>query len=473
MELSLIEIFRLLIKRFWFIALSIILCAGILYIKNNYFTSPTYTASVQMYVSSSDNTKAGDLNELTYAQKIVTTYIGFLQTKNFFKSVIEESGLSYGPDQLKAMTTIQTVNNTEIFQISVTSLSAMDSYKLVTAMEKIAPDHIKNIKGKTTITVVDPPVIPVGPSGPNIRFNTMVGAFLGFAIAVIACFLRELFDVKVKNSEDLLKRYNIPIIGTIPNYGNKNQSHSIFIKIIKTIYLRLPFKGGKGRYQKDINIENKFFVLEAYNALRTNLRFCIRKEGCKKLIISSPTPEDGKSSTSMNLAITISQTGAKVLLLDCDLRRGILHNKFKIKSAPGISDILSGLYEEKNIIQYTSYDKLDVLTMGVIPPNPTELLGSLQMEELIKRLEKMYDYILIDTPPVNVVSDTLSMIKMVDGIVIVVREGITTHPNIAAAISKFNFTRANIVGFVINGATIRQNYKSNSHYYSRNKINEN
>lgn len=461
MEFSLSEILKLLFRQLKLIAICIILGLCIFYIKYSCFTSPTYTASVQLYVSSGDDTSSTKLNDLTYAQKVVTTYIGFLQTKTFFKQVSEECGLNYGPDQLKAMTTIQTVNNTEIFQISVTSTSAQDSYKLVKTMQDIAPNHIKSIKDKTIISVVDPVVLPMGPSGPNIRTNTIVGGFLGFTFSVLFVLLIEIFDIKVKNQEDIRKRYEIPLIGAIPNFNLNNRKKYFFFKLFPFVTKARRFRS----LNRTVKEESKFLINEAYNSLRTNLRFTVRKEGCKKIIISSPLPDDGKSTTSTNLAITIAQTGAKVLLLDCDLRKGMLHKFFKIKSAPGISDALSGIMGEKDVIQYTNYENLDVITMGEAPPNPTELLGSIQMDELIKRLEKNYDYIIIDSPPVNVVSDSLSLVKLVDGVVIVVREGITTHPNITAAVNKYKFIGANILGIVINGTNVAQNNKTNSNYY--------
>jgi capsular exopolysaccharide synthesis family protein len=215
--------------------------------------------------------------------------------------------------------------------------------------------------------------------------------------------------------------------------------------------------------------ETKFFVTEAYNALRTNLRFLLRKEGCKKILVNSPIPEEGKSTTGTNIAVTIAQTGAKVLLLDCDLRKGTLHQFFNLKSAPGVSDVLSGLKEEKEVMQETPYANLSVITMGAIPPNPAELLASTQMEEFIRRLEKNYEYIIIDSPPVNIVSDALSMIKLVDGILVVVKENFTTHPNIVNALSKYKLADARILGFVINGTSLNQGNKSKSQYYYYHK----
>ncbi|MDD3173540.1 MAG: polysaccharide biosynthesis tyrosine autokinase [Herbinix sp.] len=459
MELSLSEIISLIIKRLKLIIICVILFASVFYIKSQYLTSPTYTASVEMYVNSSNLTANADLTELTYAQKVVTTYISFLQTKTFYKQVLEKTGLKYGPDQLKAMTTIQSVNNTEIFRISVTSFSPDDSFKLVEAMQSIAPDLIQSIKGTAEISVVDPAVFPAGPTLPNIKLYTLVGGMLGFLFSVIASFLWEIIDVNVKSQEDL-KKYEISILGAIPNYNICKRKSYYLVNLLPGKIKHWKFQ----EYAKCITDENRFCINEAYNLLRTNLRFTVRKDGCKKIIISSPLPDEGKSTTSTNLAITISQTGAKVLLLDCDLRKGMLHTYFKIKSAPGLSNALSGMINEKDVIQYTKYENLHVIAMGVIPPNPTELLGSVQMEAFIKKLENLYDYIIIDSPPVNIVSDTLSMVKMVDGVVIVVKEGVTSHPNIVAAINKYKFTEANILGFVINGISLN-NFNNNKYKY--------
>jgi capsular exopolysaccharide synthesis family protein len=457
-----------------------------------------------LYVNSNNPTSSADLNDLNYAQKVVSTYINFLQTKVFYKLVIEESDLNYAPDQLKEMTKIQAINNTEIFQISVTTLDPDDSYLLVKTMQELAPQFIKNIKGTAELSVVDPAVLPSWPSGPNTRLNTIIGGMLGFLLSVFASFLWEIVDVKVKNQEDLAKKYHIPIMGAIPNYNsNKKRSDMItkYIPIFKNHFKKRKNKITKSKINQNknnqnrntqnkitqnnntpykntlnnntqnknnrasINEDTKFVIKEAYNSLRANLRFALRKEGCKKIIISSPIPEDGKSTTSTNLAITIAQTGAKVLLMDCDLRKGRLHSFFNIKSTPGISDIISGMYSEKDVLQNTSHENLQIITMGAIPPNPTEILASVQMEELMKRLEKIFDYIIIDSPPVNVVSDALSLVKLVDGVVIVVREGATTHPHIVSALNKYKLAEANLLGFVLNGVSINQGSKSKSRYY--------
>lgn len=461
MEYSLADLIAILMRRLVLIAVCTFLGLTSFYAVNGYVKKPYYTASVQMYVNPKDSTSLADLNELSYAQKVITTYVYILRTKVFYQKVLEECDLNYSADQLKAMTTINTIDNTELFQISVTSFDPKDSYQLVETMQKVAPVVIRSIKNTAEISVVDPVTLPLGPSGPNIMLNTLIGGILGFLISVLLSFLWEIIDVNVKNQEELMKKYQLPILGSIPNY---NIYKGRRVKLLNSIpVLRKRYL--KRNIIKGINPEKKFEVNEAYNELRTNLRFTIFKNDCKKVIISSPVPEDGKSTTSTNVAIAIAQTGSKVLLLDCDLRKGRVHNFFKIKSKPGISDVLSGMINEKDVIQFTPYDNLHVIAMGSVPPNPTELLGSSKMEELILRLEKNYDYIIIDSPPVNVVSDVLSLTKLVDGVVIVVREGVTSHPNISNALTKYKLAEANILGFVLNGISLNQGSKKKSHYY--------
>ncbi|MDF2588415.1 MAG: hypothetical protein K0S41_2256 [Anaerocolumna sp.] len=467
MEFSLTELVAILIKRYVFIITCSVAGLFVFFMVSKFIINPSYTASVQMYVYTNETTTSANLNELNYAQKIVATYINFLQTNVFYKQVSEEGDLKYSPDELKKMTSIGVVNNTEIFRISVTTNDPNDSFKIAETMQHVAPGLIRKIKSSAEISVVDPVVLPTRQSSPNVLLNTAIGGFLGFVFSVLLSLLLEIFDIKVKGQEDLLKKYQLPILGSIPSFES---NHKATPKLKRFIY-----KVTKKKNQ--VNIEDKsedtnFVLTEAYKSLRTNLRFTVRSDSCKKIIVSSPIPREGKSTTSTNLAIAIAQTGAKVLLMDCDLRKGRLHTFFSLKNTAGISDTLSGMADVRDIIRPTNHLNLHVITLGQIPPNPAELLGSMQMEELISILDKEYDYILIDTPPVNIVSDCLSLVKLVDGVIVVVRENITTHPNITNALSKFELAKANLLGFVINGVELNQG-KSMSHYYYYNSNNEN
>lgn len=463
MDLTFIEIVNVLIRRFKIIILFSVLGLLIFYIYNHYIISPEYTSSAQLYVDQSEISDNADLNQLTYAQKVVTTYITFLKTTPFYERVSTKCGLAYTPNQLKKMTDIQDIDNTEIFKISVTTGSANDSYKIVRCMQELAPLIITQFKRDAQITVVDPAKYPGAPSGPNIFLNTILGGLFGFFLSLLSIFLWEVLNVKVKNQADLKNKYDIPVLGTIPDYSNKNRRviyflyHLPFIKNLRKIT----------RYTKSTENESNFILTEAFHSLRTNLRFTLRNEGCKKILINSAVPDDGKSTVCSNLAISIAQTGARVLIMDCDLRKGILNLQFDLRNIPGVSDVLSGMADEKDAIQIAEFEHLHVLTAGSLPPNPGELLGSIQMEELLKRLEKVYDYIIIDTPPVNIVSDALSLAKLTDGIILVVREGATTHPNIQAAISTYHLSKCNILGLVLNAASHNRSYRRKSKYYYR------
>lgn len=466
MEFTIEQLVKLLFKRFIWIVLFTALGLAASYAVNKYLIEESYTASVQFYVNTQDDQPQKlDLNELNYAQKVVNTYINFLKTKVFYTRILEETQLPYTVEMLRDNMKITTVNNTEIFQVSVTTNSAADSYRLAEAIQTLAPEFIKGIKNTTQISVVDPVVMPTIPSGPHVPVNTAIGGLLGLIISVLLVFAWELIDVNVKTEEELKLRYNRPILGNIPNYQNttavKNKLRNIFIR-------KSRIKSGS-RLDKIIDENSRFLITEAYRTLRSNLRYTLRKDGCRIILVNSPMPEDGKSTTCANLGITIAQTGAKVLLIDCDLRKGRLHSFFNFKSMPGLSDILSGIAGETEVIRDTNYKNLQVLPMGNKPPNPAEMLSGVHMEELITKLSKQFDYIVVDSPPVNVVSDVMGLIKLIDGILMVVRQGATSHPNISSALSKYEFANANILGFVLNGSIQKKGIKSKSGYYYRSK----
>ncbi len=211
----------------------------------------------------------------------------------------------------------------------------------------------------------------------------------------------------------------------------------------------------------------KFRVEEAYKSVRTNLMFSVMKKGCKTVVISSSTPNEGKTTTTINIAIALSQADQKVLLIDGDLRKPKIHHYFSVPNSPGLTNYLGskvGTDSSKkadlfSVIHATEYENLSVLCSGSIPPNPAEILGSEPMAEFLEEIGKDFDYIIIDTPPINVVSDALPVIRESDGVVLVVRSNQSTHPEIQKAISALEFIDAKILGFVVNFAeTNRSKY---------------
>lgn len=224
----------------------------------------------------------------------------------------------------------------------------------------------------------------------------------------------------------------------------------------------------------NISSDLKFRIEEAYKSIRANIMFSVVKKGCKIIVVSSSLPNEGKTTTTVNLAASISQADQRVLLIDGDLRKPKIHQYFSVSSAPGLTDYLSDVASARHkmdifgIIHPTKYENLSVITSGTIPPNPAELLGSDFMRDFLNGISKDFDYIIIDTPPLNVVSDALPLIRESDGVVLVVRDNQTTHPELQKALSSLEFIDAKILGFVVNFVESKAGKGSGSSYDSYN-----
>ncbi|NCB42977.1 MAG: polysaccharide biosynthesis tyrosine autokinase [Clostridia bacterium] len=200
-----------------------------------------------------------------------------------------------------------------------------------------------------------------------------------------------------------------------------------------------------------LNDKTPFSVIEEYKTLRTNIMFSIPVEGCKIIGVTSPQPMDGKSITCLNLAITVAQTKARVLLIDGDLRLPKIARLLDAEAIPGLSNVLVGLSTLNDAVMITSNSGLHTLFSGDIPPNPSELLGSANMGRMLEELKTRYDYIFIDLPPINVVSDAVAISKFMSGEILVVRAGLSHRENLTRAINQLEFVDANILGVVLNG----------------------
>lgn len=194
-----------------------------------------------------------------------------------------------------------------------------------------------------------------------------------------------------------------------------------------------------------------FAVVEAYKNIRIRLLSMLDEIDGKVVAISSPNASEGKSTTAVNLAITLSQLNKKVILLDTDIRRATVHKKLKLDNFIGISDVLARQVKfEDAVCSYNTY--LDVLTSGSVTNNPSDLIGSTDFDNLLERLREEYDFVIIDTPPVNVVSDSLSISQKCDGVILITRISVTTYADVRESISSLKELNVNVLGTIINGA---------------------
>ncbi len=206
--------------------------------------------------------------------------------------------------------------------------------------------------------------------------------------------------------------------------------------------------------------DTDFTTIETYKTIRTNVMFSLPKsEKGKVIAITSSAPDEGKSTTTINLAITFAQTGAKVILVDCDLRKSRMHRYLGIKRNIGVSNVLCGFAELEKAIVKQVRENLDVLTSGEIPPNPAELLEANEFDALLDNLREMYDYIFVDTPPVTLVTDGVIVSKKSEGIVVVVRENQTTFDMLDETMNTLKLSGTMIIGVIINGVEFRRKGK--------------
>ena len=213
-----------------------------------------------------------------------------------------------------------------------------------------------------------------------------------------------------------------------------------------------------------------FAATEAYKLLRTNITFSFSDEGKGHVVgITSSIQSEGKSSTALNTAYALSEAGKKVLLMDADLRRPTIASKLGISKTPGLSNLLVTRQNYREIIQNaTMAPNVDVLASGDIPPNPSELLGSNRMEQLMEELKQVYDYILIDLPPVTVVSDAVAISRLLDGVVIVVRGGVSDQHMLTETMRQLEMVNVRVLGFVYRDADItgkKYSYRYSKKYY--------
>lgn len=197
-----------------------------------------------------------------------------------------------------------------------------------------------------------------------------------------------------------------------------------------------------------LNEGTKFIISEGYNTARTNLMFSLSQSPNKVVVFTSASPAEGKSTNCLNMAITLASTGAKVILLDLDLRKPVQHSLLKVTRARGASTLLSGMCTVSEAIVKDVRPNLDLVPSGPIPPNPAELLSSPNTGKLIEVLQAHYDYILIDTPPVNVVSDSQLLNDYISGIVFIIRDGYTKHTDLQRALSQIKLANGKVLGFM-------------------------
>ena len=314
------------------------------------------------------------------------------------------------------------------------------------------------------VQVLDEARRPKKPISPNHQQDIILGIILSFIAGMVIIVLIEFFDFSIRSADDIGK-FGLTILGIIPsigesmNQGGKNAFLNKYGKTSKT--------NSKNMKRRLITREDpRSPVSEAYRSLRTSLLYASADKKTKSILVSSAGPGEGKTTTVANMAITYANLGKKTLLIDTDLRRPVVHKVLDLKKDPGITNYLAGATDDfDGLVQQTDIDNLSVVTSGLIPPNPSELLGSNKMSSLVKKLEETWDIILFDSPPLVAVTDATMISKEIDKIVIVVKVGQTDKKAFEHTINSLTNVNAPLGGVVLNAVTHKNSYGSYYYYY--------
>ncbi len=326
-------------------------------------------------------------------------------------------------------------------------------------MALLADVHASNV------SVVDRAEPPRFPSSPNTAKNLPQAALLGLAAAFGLAFLLEHLDSTLRYPDDAERYLRVPNLGVIPDFSFEPGGAYLDSSLRRDLNRQIE-AGSDSHHAADIvtSYGTQTFLSESYRALRTALLLSRAGSHPKIILITSALPNEGKTAVAVNTGIVLAHTGAQVLIIDADLRRPRCHKILSLMNQCGLTEMLTGSAREEAVIS-TAIENLYFLSSGKIPASPSELLGSTRMGALLATLSKTYDYIVIDSPPVMAVADSIALSVMSDGVVLVAAGGQTPKQQVRAAIARLHQANAKIIGFVLNKVRI-QKFDYPFYYYA-------
>lgn len=397
--------------------------------------TPKYQAKTELYVSvrAGDAAATTDLVQGTsFARQAVTSYVSVVNSASVLDRVIDELKLNTTSGALASKVTAESPLNTVLIDITVTdadpalaakianSVGQNTSYIVTNKLEKPAGgDSLVNVQ------TIQPATAPTAPSSPNVPLNVILGLLVGLALGIGAALLRTILDTRIHNSHDIEQVTDSPILGAV------------------------SFDPAAKKRPLIVHADPRNPRAESFRSLRTNLQFVNVGNGPRSYVITSSVPGEGKSTTAANLAIALAETGAKVALIDGDLRLPKVAEYMGIEGAVGLTDVLIGRAQLVDVLQKWGRGQLYVLPAGRIPPNPSELLGSAVMGSLLNSLTAEFDFVIVDAPPLLLVTDAAVISKLTGGAIIAAASGRTKKNELAAAVRALDHIGSRLVGIVV------------------------
>lgn len=439
----------------WYVILIAVLVLGLgAFSFAKLFVTPTYSSTVKFYVNNDSDSVNVSSSELQAAQDLVNTYIAILETPDTLNMIIEKAGLSCNSKQLNKMIQATTVNQTEVFAITVTTTDPEASLLIAQTICEVFPDRISDIVTKSSVKIVQYAELPEEPVSPNFVSYALVGMLLGLFGSAAVILLKEIADNSIHDDSYASQTYPIRTLAYVPGFFEKGGQDGYADTRSGGEARSKKHLGGVFADERVILCEQlPFGAAESYRMLRTNIRNISDNENTYKVIgITSPTPGDGKSTLAINYAYTVAQTGKKVLLIEADLRKPVLAKRLSLEKRIGLSDMLLDSSVDATQNSQKS-DHWKVISAGSAVDNPAELLSERGLDLLIDRVRGEYDRIIVDLPPVNVVSDAVIVSRCLDGMICAVKRSSTTRIALENAMHHLAYSKAEVIGFVVNNAS--------------------
>lgn len=433
MELS--EYLGILRKRWLSIAVLAVL-GGILGYAWTAGDTPLYRSTSTVYLTTSLGNTVSDLNQgAAYTSNLMQTYAIVATTPVVLEPVIEKLGLDTSPKALAKSIQAQVPLNSYLIDISVTSsdptraadISNAVATQLGNAVRDLAPTSSGG-SAALKMTQVAAATPASAPFAPRPKMTAGLGLAGGLALGIVIALVRSLVDTKIRTAQDLPDSPARVALGQVPGAGRKH---------------RVPALIGEPHGP----------LAEAYRRIRTNLQFVDASRPLRAFVITSALPGEGKSTTSINLALVMAESGARVLLVDADLRSPSIADLCGIEGAAGLSAVLIHEATLDEVVQPWHVEGLDVVTAGQVPPNPSQLVESAAMDDFLRLAQERYDLVIVDTAPLLAVADAAALARRTDGALVVARARKVRRPDLAEALASLDTIGASVLGIIVNGVS--------------------
>ncbi len=425
----------LTLRKSWVLLLSVVLIVVGSTAAWTLTRTPQYRTSTQLFVSMRvGEGSVGDLSQgSSYVRQAVSSYVSVVTSSMVMDQVISDLDLNISTSDVKKKVKANSPENTVLINISVTDSDPERAAAIANTTATVFTDVISNQLEKTAenepvrvqVDVIEPAQIPVSAVSPRTGMNLALGFLAGITLGVALVLVRSVLDTRVRSKADIEAISELPIVGMI---GRDPESEKRPLVALKDP--RNP-------------------LVESFRTLRTNLSYLNVEDDSNSVIITSAGPNEGKTTTAMNLAVVMADSGARVVLVDADLRKPSIAKTLGIEGGVGLSDLLAGKASFEDVLQQFGRQHLFVLPAGRIPPNPSELLGSKTMGKVLDMLSEHFDYVIIDTPPVLAVTDAAILSKRAGGTLMIAAAGRVRKQELSNALEALETVGGNLLGVVV------------------------